>query len=405
MTFNIKNRTLDNGLQIYHFKVPTSTICISSFIFSGTYFEKPEEYGISHFIEHMLFKGTNKRKDRSEIYDEMSTYFGNFACNTTKERIFLGYNVQTEEFDHSLEFMTDLFFNSRFDKKEIEKEKEIVIREIKERNDNVSTILYEVFFESLYPKTPICISPAGTEEIVRNLYPKRIKEKYKEDYNPANMAIFITSPLRHRKIFSKIKQYFGKYEGTNKNSLPKFNIIKGPVQRLELRNLSSLHYACGKDLNIKTEEKIPLQLAVNTLSKIITNEILNNNPLSYSRTTDIIRSPYTNSLYITATIDPKNMNLVRDLIKSSIDKIQKGKISEKEFFNTKKQNHTWYRMMGPQSLTAYAFQYWYYNQLNQFLEYEKNLEKTKLEDVIKTAKKHLKTERLTETFVGNFQNP
>jgi len=123
MSYKIDKVVLKNGLTIYYTKTQSEDISILANVNAGLLYENNKILGISHFIEHMFFKGTDKRLSRDSIYNEINFFGGHNFCHTSKINIPLGLTIVPADFEQALDFLSDLLFHSKMDKLMIEKEK------------------------------------------------------------------------------------------------------------------------------------------------------------------------------------------------------------------------------------------------------------------------------------------
>lgn len=205
----IQKSVLNNGLELFYQQVNYPETSVIASLNAGSLYETEKESGISHFIEHSIFKKTKKRKSREDIYSNLRNLGTNFYCHTSFKNIPLGLSVLTEDFEECLELISDILYYTEFDQKEIEKEKLIVLDEIRHRNDNLEIKLIDEFYKLLFQGTIAGKLIIGTEENIRNFEKKQIEEFYYKHFNPANTTLFIVGPLPFNKIEKKVKKYFG----------------------------------------------------------------------------------------------------------------------------------------------------------------------------------------------------
>jgi len=176
----IKKHTLDNGLRIVMEKIDyVKSASIGIWVNVGSYNENEETNGLSHFIEHMLFKGTKNRK-ANEIAEEIDNLGAQMNAYTSKECTSFYVKVLEENINEALDILSDMFFNSLFSPEEIEKEISVVIEEIKMYEDSPEDIVYDKLSEIIFNDSPIAFNILGTEKNLKTFTSDKVK-KYMEE--------------------------------------------------------------------------------------------------------------------------------------------------------------------------------------------------------------------------------
>ena len=183
------------------------TCSVGIFVGAGSRNEKPEENGIAHFIEHMLFKGTEKRS-AYDLAKEMDSLGANINAYTSKTNTVFYVSGLAKHVDKYMEILSDMLFNSTFKDEDIEKERGVVLEEIKMYDDDgesvASDLLNEKFFEGDTLSRPIL----GTPETVKSFNAEMIRDFMKRYYNPKNIFIVYVGPSTSPVIIETIKKYF-----------------------------------------------------------------------------------------------------------------------------------------------------------------------------------------------------
>ncbi|HEX7494739.1 MAG TPA: insulinase family protein, partial [Bacteroidales bacterium] len=165
--------TLPNGIRLVHYRIPGLVAHCGLVINTGSRDETTPEHGIAHFIEHMLFKGTKKRK-AFHILSRLEDVGGELNAYTTKEETAIHASFLEKDYERAIELISDITFNSVFPGKEIEKEKEVVIEEINSYLDNPSELIFDDFEELVFSNQPIGRNILGTPESVKSFSQKMI---------------------------------------------------------------------------------------------------------------------------------------------------------------------------------------------------------------------------------------
>ncbi len=206
---------LNNGIKVILVKVSENPVISSTVVVKvGLKHETEKINGISHLLEHLMFNGTEKRTQR-QLYDD----FDVIGCynNASTSDHYTAYYVLTskENFEKGIEIQSDMLFHSIIPENKIEKEKGIVIEEI--RKDKMSPMFYEnmAFRKSLFKGTPYQMKVIGTEESVKSLKRETIWNFYKKYYSPENVVILIAGDFDKNRVLSYLNSYFGTVKPAN----------------------------------------------------------------------------------------------------------------------------------------------------------------------------------------------
>lgn len=200
--------TLSNGLRIIHKTSPTNVAYCGIAIDAGTRDEEDTEYGIAHFCEHVMFKGTKKRK-AWHILNRMELVGGDLNAYTNKEETVVYAAFLKEHFSRAVELISDIVFNSIYPQHEIDKEAEVIIDEIESYNDSPSELIFDRFENMIYNGHPLGHDILGTPERVRSYTTEDAMRFVHRMYRPQNMVFFVFGKLSFERVVSTIKKYCG----------------------------------------------------------------------------------------------------------------------------------------------------------------------------------------------------
>lgn len=201
-------RRLSNGIRTVH--LPTTSgqvVHLGLTIPVGSRDEKLKEQGIAHFIEHLLFKGTKKRK-AFHVLNRMDSVGAELNAYTTKEETVIYASFLKEHFARAAEVIADIAFNSTFPDKEIVKEKEVVLDEILSYRDNPSELIMDDFEEYLFPDHPMGRNILGTEETVRSFRQKDLVKFVTNHYESQRMVVSLVGPIKPDRALKTLERYF-----------------------------------------------------------------------------------------------------------------------------------------------------------------------------------------------------
>lgn len=207
-----QTHVLKNGLKIIHQQIAGKAAWCGLIIGVGSRDEQPEEEGIAHFIEHVIFKGTEKRK-AYHILSRIEDVGGELNAYTTKEDTCIYSSFLPKDYERALELFADIVFNSVFPEKEIEKEKEVVIDEINSYKDSPGELIFDDFEELIYQGYPIGRNILGSEKAVKDLKREKIQAFVKQNYQPGRMVISSIGDIPFEKLVQLIERYFGDIQG------------------------------------------------------------------------------------------------------------------------------------------------------------------------------------------------
>src|SRR4030043_2004433 len=203
--------TLKNGLRVITVpmkSVESMTVMIG--VGAGSRYETKETNGLSHFLEHMLFKGTKKRPTTLDISSALDSIGASFGGGTAKE--YTVYSVRANATHQNLAFdiLSDILLNSKLDEKEIEKERGVIIEEINMYEDTPMDKIGEIFESLLYSPTPLGWDVAGQKENIKNIQRDNFLNYQKRLYFSGNMVVVTAGKVDEKEALSLTKKYFGK---------------------------------------------------------------------------------------------------------------------------------------------------------------------------------------------------
>ena len=202
--------TLDNGLRIITATMPhTKAVSISLFIGVGSRYETEAQAGVSHFIEHLLFKGTLKRPTAREISEAIEGVGGMLNGGTDKELTVYWCKVAKPHWHMALDVLSDVLLNSKFDSQEMEKERGVVIEEINMSKDSPSQQVHLLIDELLWSNHPLGRDIAGSKESVAGITREMMLDYLTDKYLPSSTVVAIAGNIQHQEVISAINQTLG----------------------------------------------------------------------------------------------------------------------------------------------------------------------------------------------------
>ena len=204
--------SLDNGLRLITSVMPhTRSVCVSIFIGTGSRYESSDESGMSHFIEHVLFKGTEKRPTARAISEAIESVGGILNGGTDKELTVYWAKVPQHHFALALDVLSDLLLRPRFDPEAIERERQVIIEEINMSRDMPSQRANMLIDELIWPDHPLGRDIAGDRESVMGITRDGMLDYLKRQYQPDNTVVSIAGNVQHPEMTGTVSQMLGSW--------------------------------------------------------------------------------------------------------------------------------------------------------------------------------------------------
>ena len=200
-------RRLENGIKVIHVPVESNVTYICLGVNTGSRDEDTDEQGYAHFLEHMLFKGTQKRKNW-HILNRMECVGGDLNAYTTKEETFIYSTSHVDYTDRALELLSDIIFSSSFPEKEIEKEIDVVIDEINSYLDSPSELIFDEIEEQIFKGHNLAHNILGTEANLKKITRQKLLKYYHRTYNTDQMVLCVMGNQSPKQIDRLINKYF-----------------------------------------------------------------------------------------------------------------------------------------------------------------------------------------------------
>lgn len=201
---------LNNGTKVVLEKIPyVNSVSIGVFVDAGTKDENKNINGISHFIEHMVFKGTEKR-DAKAIAEAIDNVGGQMNAYTGMEYTCFYVKVLDKHLLTAVDVLSDMLNCPRFSEEDMENEKKVILEEIKMYHDSPEDVVFDMIHEIMFKDTPLSYPVLGTEETVRNIDRKTLLSYYNEQYIPSNMVISVVGNFNQKEMLDILNKYFNK---------------------------------------------------------------------------------------------------------------------------------------------------------------------------------------------------
>jgi predicted Zn-dependent peptidase len=328
--FDSKEYFMPNGIKLILVKKETDLFSINAAVKIGAVYEENGEKGISHFVEHMLFKGTENRSNE-QLNDELENIGGEYNAYTDYNCTVVSISGLKEELRKAIELISDMLLNSTFPKDEIEKEREVILAEVRTSLDDIEDYSYKVAHEIAYKNSPLKYDTIGTESSILKFKRQVLFDFYKKYYVPNNCCISIVSSLDYEEVYNIIGTYFNGWVPSEvkhgdiivedniniKKTSFKENIEQSSIVYIyTFHNLDKKHELALKILNHRFGE---------SGNSILFRELREKRGGAYDVYSQLDTTSFVKSMYIYTSVSKKNINKTIKCINSCIENIINGK--------------------------------------------------------------------------------
>jgi predicted Zn-dependent peptidase len=277
---------LDNGIRVITEQIPyLRSVSIGIWVTTGSRDERPQENGVSHFIEHLLFKGT-ERRSAFDIAKEIDSVGGSLNAFTGREYTCFYAKVIDKNLPLAINLLSDIFLHSLMDGKDVEKERMVILQEIKMVEDTPDDLVHDLFNRICWGDHPLGFPIFGTSQLVQSFTRDQIYQFLKETYRPSRIIICAAGNLEHQEVVQRVEETFGLLSESNQtrersrpDSISTTNIWR--------RDLEQVHFCLGtKGLQYNDSQRFA-SYVLNTIlgggmSSRLFQEIRENRGLAYS---------------------------------------------------------------------------------------------------------------------------
>ncbi len=236
--------TLSNGLRIICETIPhVRSVSLGVWVGSGSRYENPYYNGVSHFIEHMFFKGTARRTAK-QIAETIDAVGGQLNAFTTKEYTCFYAKVLDQHFKLGVDLLSDMVTQSLFDPDEIEKEKSVILEEIKSYEDSPDDIIHDILAQSALRGHPLGWTILGTPATIGRVDRAVIHEYLKQHYTPDNIVFAVAGNVQFDQIVAEVEQRFSALSGVKKQEIPPVPAMD-PEVIIKRKDIEQVHLCLG----------------------------------------------------------------------------------------------------------------------------------------------------------------
>ncbi len=251
MSPEFQTHVLPNGLRVIHAWMPRAVTHCALAINAGTRDEATDESGLAHFIEHVLFKGTQKRK-AFHILNRMESVGGEINAYTTKEDTWITSSQRVKDTERAIELLADIAFQSVFPEVELDKERDVILDEIASVQDQPGDMIFESFEAGLFAGHALAAPILGTAERVKRLTRAQVQDYVARNYQPDNMVLGVVGAVEWSKVKAWAEAHFGDVQGASSSQAPSLSrlprvapTVQDSFQWVEPRGVHQVHHLMG----------------------------------------------------------------------------------------------------------------------------------------------------------------
>lgn len=395
--FKAKELNLPNGFKVVLVKKDTPIFSINLGVGIGSIFESQKEKGISHFIEHMLFKGTKSRTNE-KLNEDLEELAGEYNAYTDYNCTIYSITALNDEFEKAMEIISDMIINSNFKEEEVEKERKVILSELNGSRDDIEDFSFVKIKQLAYSNGPLKCDTIGTKENIEKFSKCQLDKFYSKYYVPNNSYISIVSSYDYDYIEKIVYKYFTTW--ANKEFVKRDVVFEKNIPGKYIHNKRDIEqgsilylYSCT---NLNKKEEMVLKVLSHRLGEsnnsLLFRKLREEKGLAYDVYTLLDNIDSFNSIYIYTAVSKENVDETINTIERCINEIKNGTI---EFcVNTIK-------LMKKTLKTAIAFilddsadlsnyiihQMIEEKNIYEFIEDIKELDEIKEEDIVRVANK------------------
>lgn len=393
---------LDNGQTVIIQEVKTNPIVtIDTWIKTGSINENDENNGVSHFLEHLFFKGsTNHAPGEFDKILETKGALTNAA--TSKDFTHYYVTIPSKDFDLALEMHADMLLHPLIPRKELEKERKVVIEEIMKDANSPQTLVYDNLVKMLYTNHPYKRKVIGTTDIISTIHRDKILEYYNQFYNPSNMVTVIVGDVDSPTVIEKVKKDFNaEYKKPIKNIYPQEKILSSQAKTTAYADVQSGYMLVGfRGTKIDDKDSYALDVLSTILgdgrSSVFYRNVKENKQLANSISATNTGFKDDGIFYISANFSPAKGSKLQDAIFDEITNIQKNGVTSEQLRLAKNiiERNTYYERESISSIAGeIGYTFVTTDNIKFYETYLDNIKKVTADDVKRVANKYLGVEK------------
>jgi predicted Zn-dependent peptidase len=405
-----KKTTFSNGLRAVSVPIANSeAVTVLALVNVGSKYEQAQKSGISHFLEHMFFKGTKKRPKAKLIAETLDSVGGSYNAFTSSE--YTGYyaKVAASHLETAMEWVSDIFLHSTLPEKEIAKEKKVIIQEISMYKDHPTFHVQELWNNLLYGNQPAGRNIAGSKRTVSGISRRDLINYRSQNYVSRNSLICVSGAVNSNLIDRLVNKYFSKInQGKKPEKKPVIENQKEPNLFIEKRQIDQAHLCLGvRAYSLSNKDKYVLSVIETILGQMMSSrlfiKIREELGLAYYVRTEVEATTDSGFLVTQAGVNPRKIDQAVSAIINEYRKIAERKVSFPELEKAK-ENIKGRLVLGLETSDSQASFYG----MQELLEKEimtpeevcKEIDKVSSSDILRVAKDIFRNDKINLAVLG-----
>jgi predicted Zn-dependent peptidase len=404
---------LPNGLRIVTAELPhVRSASVSFFVGAGSRYEHDEQAGVSHFLEHMLFKGTERRPTPREIAEEIEGAGGTMNAVTDKELTVYYAKVGADRFQRALDVLADNLLHSTFQPEEIEKERQVILEELAMTEDSPGELAGLLFDETLWPDQPLGRDSGGSPRTVRQISRDAMMAYHRRQYAPANTVLAVAGRVGHAEVVEAAGRLLTDWQPSDYDAWePAQERTETARVRIRTKRTEQAHLDLGLPAyGAEHPDRFALDVLATVLGDGMSSrlfvELRENRALTYDVCASVARYAETGAAVVSASLDPPRTFEALGLIVEQLLKMREP-IPEAELMRAKEymKGRLQLRMDDSGAVASWlGRQELLRGRIMTVDEVVNAIESVSLEDVQRVAEDLLRPERLRLAVVGPFRS-
>ncbi|NQU18291.1 MAG: insulinase family protein [Candidatus Saganbacteria bacterium] len=406
---SVKETVLDNGITIISEYIPkVRSAAVGLMVGTGSSSESENNLGVSHFIEHMCFKGT-QRRSAFQIAKELDEIGGRINAFTGKDMTMFFAVVLDRHIDLAIDVLSDLYLNSSFDAKDVKMEQGVILEEISMYEDSPDELIHDLFAETVLLGHPAAWPTLGTHKTVKSLTREDLLGYRKKHYVPDNLIISVAGNIRHDAVVSLISNYFGKTKGKKHRPVHVHPKMEGQ-KKLKRKKIEQVHMCLGgKAVSQLDPDRYAFTILDNILggsmSSRLFQEVREKRGLVYSIFSTVTPFRDFGIYYIYAGTSKENIKKVIDIVLSELSNIKKVGITKDELMRAK-EHLKGTLVLGLEATSSrmsfIARSQFFYGKVITIDEIFKSIDKITHDDILRLANKYFLEKYLSLVVIGDY---
>ncbi len=407
----VKCTVLDNGVRVLSAKMPgVRSVSLCVWVGVGSRNDPPNNAGVAHFTEHMLFKGT-KRRSALQIAKEIDALGGVLNAQTAKEYTVYYTRVLDEHLDKAADILFDLFLNSQIDEEELDKEKKVVLQEIRMTEDTPDDHVTDLFTEAFFPSSSLGVPILGTEEIVGSFRRENVLNFLSSRYTSSSIVIAAVGSLDHDRIVDLVRPRFGQLARVQETVTEQVFPEGNGGSRVFTKDIEQVHVTLGTTGPSMLDEKRWAYITLNTMlggsmSSMLFQEAREKLGLVYSIYSYLSSYKDCGVMAVYAATTPDCLRKTMEVIMQQMSRARKGDFGGASLEDVKEQmkgNLLLARESTIHRMSSLAKNMMYYQRDVTDDEIIEKIRKVRKDDIVDLAEEIFQERKITAVYLGNIE--